>query len=126
MNVMHEGKKRFMLSNSKHECLMQEHWLQFKDCNWIKDFHRIVSGRLQLWKDAVMKFCNAIDEKGMYPRREYNNQRQYASFVVTRMQNGLAKFDHFPVMILNEGAIVDMVEGVEKFEDAQLLREIAN
>ena len=126
MNVKHEGKKRFMLSNSRHDCLMEEHWSHYKDPNWIKDFHKVVCGRLQVWKESVMKFCNVIDEKGTFPRREYDMQRQYASFQVTRMQNGLAKFNHFPVIILNEGAIMDMVDGVESFEDAQLIREIAN
>ena len=67
-----------------------------------------------------------IDEKGTFARKDYVKQRNYANFTITSIQNLLSNFNHFLIMILKESTIIDMVEVIETFEDAQLLREISS
>ena len=102
------------------------YWSQLKDQRYIKDLHRSIVGRLEVWRMGVQKLCEELDLKGEVPKKTYVSQLEYVMRKVPVMQDGIDKFDIFPIPILNHCSLILMVKGVETTEDADLIRNISN
>ena len=105
---------------------MNKSYAHFMDETWIVNFHEVVIGRLQMWKEAVGKFCSILEERGNYPPAKYKEQQEYAKNKVPLIQAGIANLTMFPVCILNDYYLCDMVNGVSEKQDCRLVRFMSN
>ena len=93
---------------------------------WIVNFHEVIKGRLQWWKEAVEKFCSILEARGNYPYSKYKSQFEYAKDKVPKIQTGIASLRTFPICILNDYYLSDMLYGVDLKEDCKLVRYMSN
>ena len=105
---------------------MDKSYSHFLDECWINNFHEVVNGRLQLWKETVEMFCGILEERGNYPYNKYKDQLEYVKSTVPLIQSGIAKLTTFPVCILNDYYLCDMVDGVSLKQDCKLVRYMSN
>ena len=126
MNTSSKNRVIFLSSNSTKEDLMPKNYAHFIDEAWIINHHEVVNGRLQLWKEAVEIFCDILEKRGNYPYKKYQSQLEYAKTKVPQIQAGIAKQNKFPVCILNDYYLSDMVYGIDLKEDCKLVRYLSN
>ena len=128
MNVENGIKNRVFLQvqGTLIDGLKSPYWSALKDEVFIRDLHRVINGRIEVWRMGVIKLCEELDLKGDVPKKQYIKQMEYAMNSVPLMQNSIDKFTIFALPILNHTALIQMLHGVETQEDADLIYNISN
>ena len=115
---------------SYHKCFRMEHYALFKDKNYNKNYHMIINGCLERYANLVMEIVSKVEKRESYTisymdHKSYRLQRRFAERSVRKIQDGLSKFDMFPVKILNEKYLMEMVDGIDTIDRATLVKMIA-
>ena len=113
-----------------HECFGHEQYALFKDRDYNRNYHMIINGCLERYAGLVIEIVSKIEKRMGYTRsfmehKTYRLQRRFAEKRVRMIQKGLKKFDLFPVKILNEKYLIEMVDGIDNMEHATLVKMIA-
>ena len=113
-----------------HECFGHEQYALFKDRDYNRNYHMIINGCLERYAGLVFEIVSKLEKRMGYTRsfmehKTYRLQRRFAEKRVRMIQKGLKKFDLFPVKILNEKYLIEMVDGIDNVEHATLVKMIA-
>ena len=101
---------------------------QFKDPEYNRTYHQIVNGLLEEYMRIVNEISTQIESRPV-KQSKLHKLRCNVIFVnqrIPKIQVGLSQFSDFPVSILNEKALLKMVDGIEYCEHARFIHLISN
>jgi hypothetical protein len=97
-----------------------------KDPEYIEFVHKRVIGMIKAWVQCMEETVNDLQQEWDYSWDAVMDQLYWARRLTDAMMVGLSKFKLFPVTVLNLRAIVELVEGVDDEEKADLVLNLAN
>jgi hypothetical protein len=97
-----------------------------KDPEYIELVHKKVVGMIKAWVQCVEETVKDLQQEWDYSWDAVKDQLYWARRLTDKMMVGLSKFKLFPVTVLNLRAVVELVEGVDDEEKADLILQIAN
>ena len=97
----------------------------FKDGEYIELFHRVVVGKMLYYRMAVTDLSGNVRLTGhMYHAVEA--QDRWAKEELSPVIEAISKFKMFPVIILNDQALMQFLPEIKSFEMADFVRRISN
>jgi CCR4-NOT transcriptional regulation complex NOT5 subunit len=97
-----------------------------KDPEYIEFVHKRVIGMIKAWVQCIEETVKDIQQEWDYSWDAVKDQLYWARRLTDTMMVGLSKFKLFLVTVLNLCAVVELVEGVDDEEKADLVLQIAN
>lgn len=100
----------------------------YKDPEYNRNYHKIVNGALEEYKRVVIEIANQLENHVDKPNEHYifRNDVSFVNHVLPKIQLGISSFDLFPICILNEKAMIEMVPGIDVKENAHFIQLILN
>lgn len=93
-----------------------------KDPEYIELTHDTLNGKIKEWRSKVLEFCDNLEFDWMFSKETVEKQRMWAEYYIPDIMEGIGKMKLFPVTVLSEAAIIDMVDGVDNYEKAHFVR----
>ncbi len=97
-----------------------------KDPEYIEFVHKRVIGMIKAWVECIEETVTDLREDWGYSWAAVKDQLFWARRLTDKMMVGLSKFKLFPVTVLNLRSVVELIEGVDDEEKADLVVQIAN